>query len=66
MVDCVVMPNSCSEQIRHNQDVHIVHKCFNCVDLESQLKETHTELRSSQLIKLKDSVCNFGVNSPRM
>jgi len=41
MADCVVMPNSCSEQLCHNQDVHIVRKCFNCVDLESQLKETH-------------------------
>lgn len=66
MVDCVAMPNSRSEQRNHNQNVHIVHKCFNCVDLESQLKETLMELSSSQLIKVKDFVCNFGVNSPRM
>ena len=46
MPDCVVLPNSRSEQLSHNHDVHIVHKCFNCVNLESQLKETLMELSS--------------------
>jgi len=64
MVDCVVMSNLCSEQLSCNQDVHIVHKCFHCVDSERQLKETLMELSSLQLIKVKDFVCDFGVNSP--
>jgi hypothetical protein len=45
-----VLRDSRLEQFRHNQAHHRVHKCLNCVKLESQLKEAFLELSSSQFI----------------
>ena len=45
-----VVHDSRLEQFCHNQAYHRVHKCFNCVKLESQLKEAFLELSSSQFI----------------
>jgi hypothetical protein len=50
MAASVVFHDKRSEQVSYKQYLHYVQKCFSCVDLESQLKEVHLEISSSQFI----------------
>jgi hypothetical protein len=45
-----VLSDSLSEQFSYNQAYYYSYRCYNCVTLESQLKEVLLELSLSQFI----------------